>query len=117
MAACDRHFDRALHMPLPLHVTEIDLVTLMCVEKGGQIAAGRLHCDLAAVELESLPKISDTVDVDPFHHCRFMRVRFRNEDRLFTTPPRFQRHWQHAFHRTDRSIEGQLANKAEFFEG
>ena len=43
MAARDRHFDRALHMPLPFHVTEIDFVILMRFEEGAQIAAGRLH--------------------------------------------------------------------------
>src|SRR5947209_1964057 len=67
MSARDCHLDRALHMALSLHVTEIDVVTLMGLEKGAQVTKGRLHCDLAPVELESLPKISNTVDVDAFH--------------------------------------------------
>ena len=33
VTAGDRHFDRALHVPLTFHVAEIDIVTLMRGEK------------------------------------------------------------------------------------
>ena len=91
MPAGDRYFDRALHVPLPFHIAEVHLIPLMGFKKCGQVAASRLHRRLAADELERLPKILDAVDVDAVHHGGLVRVRFRNENGLLASPPRFER--------------------------
>jgi len=117
VAAGDGHFDCALHVSLPFHVAEVDFVILMRFEKCSQVAAGRLHRGLSADELESLPEILDTVDVDAFDHSGFVCVRFRNENGLLAAPPRFERHRQDTFYRTNGAIQCQFADEAEFLEG
>jgi hypothetical protein len=57
-------FDRALHVPLPFYVAEIDVELLMLLEELREVAARRLQLRLTADELERLPKILHAEDVD-----------------------------------------------------
>ena len=116
MAAGDGDFDRALHVALTFHIAEIDVVVFVGGEERSEVAVSRRDQGFAADELEGLAQILDAVDGDSFHHGGLMRVRGRNEDRLFLLAARFERHRQHAFHRTHCAIQRQFADEAESFE-
>ena len=116
MPAGDRDFDGALHVPLALHVREIDVVIFVGGEERGEIAVGRRDERFAPNELEGLAKIVNAINGDPFHHRGLVRVDRRDKDRLLLLAPRFERHRQHAFHRAHCAIERRFADEAVFLE-
>src|SRR5437667_6958989 len=68
VTASDSHFDGALNVPLPLHVAEINIVTLMRGEEFAQIGACGEKRNFAAQESECLPQILHAVDIDLIYH-------------------------------------------------
>src|SRR6266496_1980963 len=54
VTASDGHFYRALYVALPLHVAEINIVTLMRSEKFAQISARGKHGNFAAQKRKCL---------------------------------------------------------------
>ena len=91
MTAGDGHFDGAFNVPLPLHVAEINIVTLMRGEEFTQIGACRQKRNFSAQEGECLPQILHAVDVDFIDHRRFERISFGNKQRALAASARFQR--------------------------
>ena len=55
MTAGNGHFQRALYVPLSLHIREIDLVALMGREEFIEIAAGGLKGAFAAKKRKCFP--------------------------------------------------------------
>ena len=114
--AGDSHFDCPLDVALTFYVAKIDVVRLVRCEKICQIAARGQEREFAANKLKCLTQIVHAVDVDLFHHGSFACVGFRNEERMFPAPSRFQRDRQYAFDGAHGSIQRQLANETEFFK-
>ena len=106
MTAGDRHFNRSLHVPLPLHVAEIDVVTLVRGEELAQIGACRQKRNFTAQEGERLSQILYTVDIDLVDHRGFEGIGFGNKKRALASSARFQCNWQHAFYSTDGAVQG-----------
>src|SRR6476469_4453777 len=103
-------------MALALHVTEIDVVTLVCGEEFAEISACRQKRNFAAQECERLPQILDTVYVDLVDHRGFERICSGDEQRAFAAASRLQRDRQHAFHGANGTVKSELTNEAEIFE-
>ena len=116
VAARDGDFDCAFYVALSFHIAEIDVVTLMCSEEFAQISACRQKRNFAAQKGERLPQILHAVDVDLIDHCGFKRVGFGNKQRALASSPCFQRNGQHAFHSTDRAVQGELTHEAEILK-
>ena len=116
MTAGDSYLDGAFDVALTLHVTEINVVTLVRGEEFAEIGACWQKCNFAAQEGERLPQILHPVDVDFVDHCSFERICFGYKQGALAAPSCFEGNGQHAFYRTNRTVECQFADKTKIFE-
>src|SRR5262249_28094095 len=111
---CD--FNGPFDVSLTFYVSEIDVIILVGGKKSGQNRVRWEQWSVARQKSQSMTTICNAVDIDIVDHCGLDGIRFGDKQRALAATPRLQCNRQNAFHWADRTVQRELADKAEVFK-